>query len=348
MSSTTPTGTSGGRRWPTVLATALGLVAVVAIIWLLVVRVLLGDDAGSAAGPTVEPSPVATPASTEPTLQATGEPSPSPVPPEPSSSGTSGAGVTEPVTLWFAGEHEDTLQNPALYPETVDVTVPPGSTEVQAALDALLSTLPVDPDYANAFWDAESGSSGGTPSTATVSEDGAGTVVDLPAEAFGIGVGSAYAELGVQQVVNTVLSNGAPAPVRLTVDGQAGAEVWGVLALEPSYELDEQVWTSASVTSVLDGSTTGSPVTLSGVGFGFEGELDVHVLDEASREVVEQTFVAVSGGAVLDDEGQPVRSPYTIDLELEPGVYRLVVADGDESGEGPRWVSYDDKVVTVQ
>lgn len=360
MSITAPTGSGGSRRWPTVLAVVVGLVAVVVIGWLLVVRVLLGDDAGSAAGPTVEPSPVPTAASTEPTLQPTGEPtlqptlqptgepSPSPVAPQPSGSETTGTVTTEPVTLWFAGEHEDTLQNPALYPETVDVTVPPGSTTAQAAVDALLSTLPVDPDYSNAFWDTDGESSGRAPATATVSEDASGTVVDLPGGAFGIGVGSAYAELGVQQVINTVLSNGAPAPVTLTVDGQAGAEVWGVLVLEPSYELDEQVWTSASVTSLLDGSTTGSPVTLSGVGSGFEGELDVLVLDEASGDVVEQAFVVVSGGAVLDDQGRPARSPYLIDLDLGPGTFRLVVADGNEGDEGPRWVSYDDKVVTVE
>ncbi|WP_380167698.1 GerMN domain-containing protein [Jannaschia sp. R86511] len=180
-----------------------------------------------------------------------------------------------------------------------------------------------------------------------MSGDASGTVVDLPAAAFELGVGSAYAELGVQQVVNTVLSNGGPAPVTITVDGQAGAEVWGAVTLEPAYELDEQVWTSASITSLPDGATAGSPVTLSGVGFGFEGELDVLALDEETGEVVEETFVAVSEGARLDDEGRPLRSDYAVELRLDPGTYRLVVADRDENGDGSTWVSYDDKVVTI-
>ncbi|MGJ7440712.1 GerMN domain-containing protein [Aquipuribacter sp. MA13-6] len=334
------------RRWPTVLAVAVLTAVLVVLVWLLVVNVLLGDDAGSDAGPTTTASPT-----TDVTTSA--EPSEPPEPPatSPEPSPTTPTGPTGPVellTVWFAGEHEDTLQNPALYPETVEVTVEQGQTTVQAALDALLSTLPHDPDYANAFWDEDSESSGRTPATATVTGDAGGTVVDLPAEAFGIGVGSEYAALGVQQVVSTVLSNGAPSPVTLTVDGQAGAEVWGVIALEPEYEPDESVRTSASIVSVRDGGTTRSPVTISGVGFGFEGELDVQVLDEATGDVVESTFVALSGGAELDADGNPVRSEYTVDVPLDPGTYRLVVADGNEGDEGPAWISYDDKVVTVE
>lgn len=335
------------RRWPTVLALAVLTAVLVVLGWLLVTNVLLGDDAGSGAGPTATASPGtgATPSSAPSSAPSTE----TPASPEPSPSTPTGpTGPVELLTVWFAGEHEDTLQNPALYPETTEVTVRQGQTTVQAALDALLSTLPTDPDYANAFWDADSEASGRTPVTATVSGDAGGTVVDLPAEAFGLGVGSEYAELGVQQVINTVLSNGAPAPVTLTVDGQEGAEVWGVIALEPEYPLDESVWTSASIQSVRDGGTTGSPVTLSGVGFGFEGELDVVVLDEATGDEVERTFVALSGGAVVDEDGNPVRSPYSVEVDLDPGTYRLVVADGNESDEGPRWISYDDKVVTVE
>lgn len=331
------------RRWPTVLAVAVLTAVLVVVVWLLVVNVLLGDDAGSSTVPTTTTTPTTdVTASTGPSEPAGASPEPSPSTP------TGPTGPVELLTVWFAGDHDDTVQSPALYPETTEVTVRQGQTTVQAALDALLSTVPNDPDYSNAFWDEDSESSGRTPVTATVGGDASGTVVDLPAEAFGIGVGSEFASLGVQQVVNTVLSNGGPAPVTLTVDGQAGAEVWGAVTLEPEYPLDESVWTSSSIESIRDGGTARSPVTVAGVGFGFEGELDVLVLDEATGEEVDSTFVALEGGATVDEAGDPVRSAYAVELTVEPGTYRVVVADGSESDEGPRWISYDDKVVTVE
>jgi hypothetical protein len=340
---TTPSTTGGRRRWPTVLAVALAVLVVVVVVWLLVVRALLGDDAESNAEPSAEPSPSAT-ESAEPSVV----PSPEPTETE-SAEPSEPTGTTEAMVLWFSGEHEDTFQNPALYPEPTDVAVADGVEPVQAAVDALLSTLPADPDYGNAFWDAASEDSGRTPATASVTAGGSGTTVDLSADAFSVGVGSEFAALGVQQLVSTVLSNGGSAPVTITVDGQPGAEVWGVLALEPSYDADESSWSNSSITSVREGDTVDSPVTLSGVGFGFEGELDVLVIDEATGDVVEQTFVMVEEGMNLTEDGEPIRSGYETSLDLEPGTYRLVVADSDESGgeSGSTWVSYDDKVVTV-
>lgn len=329
------------RRWPTVLAVGVAVLAVVVVVWLLVVRSLLGDDAGSNAAPSAEPTPSVEP-STVPSSEPSVPPSPTEASSTPSAEQTAGA---QTVTLWFAGEHEDTRQSPALYPEPAEAT---GSGEpVQVAVDALLATLPVDPDYANAFWDAASEDAGRTPATATVTVSTDGTDVDLGADAFSVGVGSEYAALGVEQLVRTVLSNGGSAPVRITVDGATGAEVWGVLALEDAYDGDDAVVSASSIVSVRDGDTVTGPVTLAGTGFGFEGELDVLAIDEATGDAVEQTFVAVSGGAELTEDGAPVPSDYTIDLDLAPGTYRLVVADANEGGDGVRWTSYDDKVVTV-
>lgn len=348
MSTTTPTtGADGRRRWPVVLAVAVGVVAIIVVVWLLVVRALLGDDAGSTVDPSAEPSPSAT-ESTEPST-APSEPSE----PEPTATGSAApsepTGTGEALVLWFAGEHEDTLNNPALYPEPTLVEGATGADPVQAAVDALLSTLPADPDYGNAYWDAASEDAGRTPATATVTAGTGGTTVDLSADAFSVGVGSEFAALGVQQLVSTVLSNGGTAPVTITVDGQSGAEVWGVLALEASYDADESTWSNASITSLREGDTVSAPVTLSGVGFGFEGELDVRVLDEATGDVVQETFVMVEEGMNVTEDGEPIRSGYETSLDLEPGTYRIVVADSDESGgeSGFSFVSYDDKVVTV-
>jgi hypothetical protein len=347
MSTTTPTtGADGRRRWPVVLAVAVAVVAIVVVVWLLVVRALLGDDAGSTVDPSAEPSPTAT-ESTEPSV-APSEPEPT----ETDSAAPSAAptGTGEELVLWFVGEHEDTRNNPALYPEPTDVEAATGADPVQAAVDALLSTLPADPDYGNAYWDAASEDAGRTPATATVTAGTAGTTVDLSADAFSVGVGSEFAALGVQQLVSTVLSNGGTAPVTITVDGASGAEVWGVLALEASYDADESSWSNASITSVREGDTVSSPVTLSGVGFGFEGELDVQVVDEATGDVVQETFVMVEEGMNVTEDGEPIRSGYETSLDLGPGTYRLVVADSDESGgeSGFTFVAYDDKVVTVE
>ena len=342
MSTTTPTtGADGPRRWPVVLAAAAAVVAVALVVWLLV-----GRDGEPVAAPSEEPTATAS-ASVEPSA----EPSAPPTSVEPSATATTSAPPTggEELVLWFVGEHEDTLNNPALYPEPTGVEAATGADPVQAAVDALLSTLPADPDYGNAFWDAASEDGGRTPATATVTAGTGGTTVDLGADAFSVGVGSECAELGVQQLVSTVLSNGGTAPVTITVDGASGAEVWGVLALESSYDADESSWSNSSITSLREGETVSSPVTVSGVGFGFEGELDVKVLDEATGDVVQEAFVMVEEGMNVTEDGEPIRSGYETSLDLEPGTYRIVVGDSDESGgeSGFTWVSYDDKVVTI-
>lgn len=309
--------------------------AVLVVAVVVLVTSLLADDGGDpTAAPSATPTTGAATATggAEPTSPATGSPD-----------ATEPAGAVSELVIWYVGEPEDTAASPALFPEVTDVTVGEGQSEVQAAVDHLLTQQPVDPDYSNLLL-----GSPGSPATAVVASDATGTTVDVGAEAFAVGVGSQYAVLGVQQLVETVLANGGTAPVRILVDGVADAEVWGAVALEDGYDTDEQLWTLSSITSLRDGETLASPVPVSGMGMGYEGELLVRVTDTATGQVVSEEYVQLAGGLDLDEEGRPGRGTYEATVELPPGTYLVVVADWSGSDEGPAYGGYDDKVITVE
>lgn len=320
------------RRWVPALAVAAGVAAVAAV-----GAGALGvfdDD---------EPTPVAA-VSEEPSGQATVDVEPEPVEPSvaPTADEPATTGPTEPslpatilqVQAWYVTEYRP--GSPGLVPETAQAETGQATFDeegtVAAALAHLFSAAPADPDYSNSF----ATGAGVTADDITVDVSDAGTTVDVPAAVFSSGVGSQFAALGVQQLVQTVVANGGTEPVNVLVDGQPGAEVWGVLALDEPLPVDESVRSLGWISSPAEGATveTGT-VTFQGTATGFEGEVDWEVLDAADGAVVQSGFTTAGANGELGDVSFPV--------ELTAGEYvvRLFEASEASAGEGPPVVFED-------
>lgn len=316
------------RRWVPALAVAAGVVAVAAV-----GAGALGvfDDDG--------PAPVAA-VSEEPSDQATVDVQPAPtepsVAPTPTADGPASTEPTEPslpatilqVQAWYVTEYRP--GSPGLVPETAQAETGQAAFDeedtVAAALAHLFSAPPEDPDYSNSF----ATDAGVTADEITVEVGDAGTTVDVPAAVFSSGVGSQFAALGVQQLVQTVAANGGTGPVTVLVDGQPGAEVWGVLVLDEPLAVDESVRSLGWITSPAEGAVIDAgTITVQGTATGFEGEVDWEVLDAAGGSVVQSGFTAAGANGELGDVSFPV--------ELTAGEYvvRLFEASEASAGEGP-------------
>lgn len=342
------------RRWPA----ALGVAAAVAA---------LAVTSAVALRPGTPPAPVAAPsASAEPsgsTVEATPLPSPAPetserptgpsaVPSsEPSVSPTSAAPPepeTAPALVWSLVEVQ-LVDTPALrvVPDRAQVQLVPPSPGadpaapevlVRSAVQHLLSSPSPDPDHTNP-WAA--GGKATEVSEVSVSIGGSGTTVDLPASVFGGGLGGEAASAAVSALVRTVVSNGGPAPVTVLVDGQGGAEVWGVLVLDQPLSPGTDDLASGWILDPYEGQRVAAgTVTLSGTATAFEGMVNWAVLDADGGTVAEGATSSGSNG----DYG-----PWSVGVELPPGTYTAVLRAenmaGDE-GPGP-WLWEETKAFTV-
>lgn len=349
------------HRWPGALAAAAG-VAVLAVSSALVLQGGAGpepvaapssieapvatasgssDDlpttGGTTTGPSTAPSTApTTQPSTGPTTQPTGSPSAAgSTGPGTDAGGTGDAAppavAPDPMTAgalaWFVREDRD---GPGLVPARTAARTGGGTeARVAAAVNHLLSSPPADPEHVNGWWQPGQ-TAGGRVLGVDVTDDG--TTLDLPAAAFDGSVGSAYANLALGALVRTAVSNGAQPPVTVLVDGRAGAEVWGVLALDGALQPDTRSLAGGWVLDPYEGQRVpAGDLTVSGTGTGSGQGLQWEVTDGTGAVVAAGTVPAGDGG---------YRS-FSFTVELGPGRHVVAVRDPGrgrpDEGPGPVW-----------
>lgn len=328
------------RRWVPALAVAAGVVAVAAL-----GAGALGilDDEGPA--PVAAPSEEAS--SGEPSAPAAVEPSESAEPsvdPSPVIEPTGPEVTAFEAQVWYVTEYRPGQL--ALVPETVELTGPeqPDPQEaVTKAVEYLLTSFPEDPDYVNGFWGTAAEESDRPAPSVSVDVQPEGTTVDISAGALSEGLGSEYATLAVQQLVQTIVANGGTEPVTVLVDGQSGVDAWGVLVLGQPEEVDPSVRSLGWITSPDEGAVVDSgTITVEGAATGFEGEVDWEVIDAAEGGVVRSGFTSAGANGELGD------IEFTVDLMAGEFIVRLFDASEAGAGEGPPVIFEDTKTFSVR
>lgn len=279
---------------------------------------------------------------TDPTVSASATASATqksdPTPADPTQSETSGTPdgdeKAEPISgvaVYFVGDSKDSSW---LYREFH--TVPGAGDEVTAAVNAQLSTAPLDTDYRNPWQPADR--------SAEVTRDGDDLTVDLPAEAFGEDVDAETAELAVQQLVWTATAAaGTSGSVTITVDRKP-YEAWGTVALGEPIGRDAEARAPIWITDPTEGQTDqAGTVTVLGSSTSFEGNVQWKITEADSDEVVEDGYSTGGSMGEFDD--------FEFSADLEPGRYTVTVyaedqSDG-ESSEGPVMFA-DTKTWTVE
>ncbi len=228
----------------------------------------------------------------------------------------------------------------------VEVTSPATENPGMDAVNALMSTVPRDPDYLNTWSSLRSASESSLHLIAPVSvtsvfaADGAIHVdfngpVDNPWQEL-----VSWAQdpaLFAQQLVWTVQdAMDSRAPVLATIDGERAkrlltAEVNTPLSRDPS------VLAPVQIESPTQGESVSSPVTVSGQSATFEGNVVWRVKQDG--EVVDHGFVQSEGA-------NGVFGPFEFAVDLPPGDY--TVEAYEESPENGDIINLDSKSFTVE
>lgn len=262
---------------------------------------------------------------TEPTGPVPPAPAPSaPADPAPAPSATERA-----LPVYYVA---DTPAGFRLYREFHRVTTTDPASD--AVREMLARPAGADPDY-RTHWPA-----GTALRTPVAVADGVITVDLTGMDAVGAGVGTALAELTVQQLVFTVQGALQSAdPVRILLDGAPVPELWGAVdTSEPVARGDVYALRSlVQIDTPAHGATVGRQVEVRGEAAVFEATLPWEVLRDG---------VVVQSGFAMTAQGQRF-APYAFALTLEPGRYTVRVREDDPSGGEGRPVLSDDKTITV-
>lgn len=269
--------------------------------------------AGCAPVPTASPTTPATP---------TASASPSP-------SATSTAPTPEPTTTALVYFLVEAPNDVVLAREPHDV---PAATPALGAVEAMLDT-PDDPDYVTT-WNPDTRVLG-------IAVSGDVVTVDLSEDARTANVGSGYASQMASQLVWTVTEVlGVEKGVQLNIAGAPAGELWGVLSWdEPVKRGDASAnRLMVGIDTPREGATVTSPVRVVGEAAVYEANLPWRVLSPGG-DVVKQ-------GNAMTAEGQTM-APYSFQVDLPPGTYRLEVTEDDPSdGEGGE-LDVDSRTFTV-
>jgi hypothetical protein len=185
------------------------------------------------------------------------------------------------------------------------------------AVSALFTTPPTDPDYSS-LW--ESGSVDG------VTEQPGLITVDLSAGASVIGgQREAAVHVALQQIVYTVQhALDSRDPVRILISGSPPSGTAQPLQADPARVIEGAI----VINSPGQGTTVQSPVTVEGDASVFEGTVSWQVLQ--SGRVVRQGYTTASAGQVF--------SPYSFEVDLDPGNYTLRVDEASAANGSPMFV----------
>ncbi|HEX2362524.1 MAG TPA: Gmad2 immunoglobulin-like domain-containing protein [Jiangellaceae bacterium] len=324
-------------RRPVVLGVAAASVTAMAVI--AGSAYFLGDPADdtTASGSDSSPSAVDSPTAAQSPSPSVTE---SPTPPEstettPPETDGPGSGGLDTVPVYYV---TDTTQGPRLAREFREVPAPDGP--LVAAVTTMLAEPALDFDY-ESLWLPDT-QVRGVEVTANAIE------VDFTGETDYTAVRDDVAELAVQQLVYTVTAAANDAglngqlPVQIMVDGEQPGQMWGQLDLtEPiAREPQTNVGQLVQIDNPFDRAVVGRTVTVRGVAMAFEATLTWQVYDDEGNPVEE-------GFTNTNDSGR--FAPFEFEVELEPGVYSVVVTDSDPTGgaEGPGPMS-DTKNFTVE
>ncbi len=200
------------------------------------------------------------------------------------------------------------------------------------AVRAMVAGDAGDPDYSSAWVGAKVNSATSDRSVTTV-DFGA-----LPAKALG-SEASATAVQELVYTVNAVLQN--TNPVQVTLNGGPAGALFGhvdssrPIARAAAIDVQAFVW----ITAPVEGATTGSPVTVTGVASTFEATVNWRVRDAASKAVVKESSVQATAGS-------GAFGTFRFAVPLPPGRYvveclEYSAADGHETNT-------DTKTITVK
>jgi hypothetical protein len=214
--------------------------------------------------------------------------------------------------------------------------VPARGDRVTSAVSAL-ALAPVDPDYTT-FWRR--------PSQLSVEVTASEITVDVSADAFAdTNLGSAdVPAAAVQQLVWTATAAaGRDVPVTVLVDGEAGYEAWGAVALGEPMRRDTAHRAPVWIDSPTDrGRLPAGTQRVTGQGAGFEATF-LYTVSNGVREVAQGYVTGTPEG------GSYGWWTFDLPLRLPRGTYTVTVtADTGASGSeaGPPWP--DTKRFTVR
>ncbi len=199
---------------------------------------------------------------------------------------------------------------------------------ISAAVNTMLAEPAQDPEYMS-FWQADTQLLGVEVRNDVIE-------VNLTGHTDYTGVRDDVAEISVQQLVYTVTAAASMAgengrlPVQILVDGEPPNQMWGRLDLSDPIGRAPlvNVWQHVQIDNPQDGAVVGGTVTISGVALAVEGNLSWQVFDDEGN-LVEESFTTTSDASTF--------SEFAFEVDLEPGVYSVVVMETDLSGgaEGP-------------
>ncbi len=203
-----------------------------------------------------------------------------------------------------------------IFPEQHQVSSA-GNTGLDA-VSALFTAPPTDPDYSS-LW-----ASG---SVDSVTQQPGLITVDLSADAAPVGnppTARVY-HVALQQIVYTVQQAlDSSDPVRIMISGSPPEGASQPLQADPARVIEGAIVIDAPSQD----ATVQSPVTVEGDASAFEGNVSWQILRDG--QVVQEGFTTAAAGQVF--------SPYSFDVDLDPGSYTLRVYEASAEDGSPMFV----------
>jgi hypothetical protein len=237
--------------------------------------------------------------------------------------------ATHAVPVYYVDARKDPQQ--LLFREIAQWPSSTQHTAVDDAVQAMLATPAVDPDY-KSYWPA-----GTTLVSADITNDTT-AVVDLSSQAADGPAGEGA--ISAQQLLYTII---AAAPkvdgLQLKINGIAVTSLWGspfapTVAALPSWQVLGHVW----ITQPAQNATVTSSATISGEATVDEGTVTYQIL---------RAGAVLKTGTVTASAGAPDRGTWSVTVDgLTPGPYTVRAYEISQKDGSMNYV--DDKAFTVQ
>jgi Immunoglobulin-like domain of bacterial spore germination/Sporulation and spore germination len=251
-----------------------------------------------------------------------------PVTPPATAVAASSAEPNYPVLVYYVDRRKDPQQ--LLFRETTQWPSSPQHTFVKDAVEAMLATPAVDPDYVS-YWPT------GTSLISANIVGGTTAVINLSSSAADGPAGEGA--ISAQQLLYTII---AAAPkidgLQLQIAGQPVTSLWGspvdsTLAALPAWQEWGHVW----ITQPLENATVAASVDIGGEASTFEGTVHWQILRNDGL---------LKQGSVTASHGAPDRGTWSVTVSgLAPGPY--VVRAYEVSAKDGSVTYVDDKMFTV-
>jgi hypothetical protein len=251
-----------------------------------------------------------------------------PVPPPATAAAVSSAEPNYPVLVYYVDKRKDPQQ--LLFRETTQWPSSPQHTFVKDAVNAMLATPAVDPDYTS-YWPA------GTTLVSANIVGGTTAVINLSSDAANGPAGEGA--ISAQQLLYTII---AAAPkidgLQLQIAGAPVTSLWGspldaTVAALPFWQAWGHVW----INQPAENATVAAAVDITGEASVSEGTVHWQILRNGGL---------LKQGVVTATEGAPLRGTWSFTIAgLAPGPY--VVRAYEVSAKDGSVTYVDDKMFTV-